>query len=194
MEPRFESSTKNKPILVLNNFKYTHYSKNNQQISHWRCVQYHKGCRAQIKTYNNKIVNNANPIHNHGLASSATASRPRIVSATTSKAKTNLNQKIATLQKLLNAKSSKNSSNKDEDESNSCNENDDDSDSCEHSSNKDNSDSGEHSSIEDDSDSSKHSSDKDESDSIKHTSSKKEKDRPHKIFNKNKKPTKWVKW
>jgi len=193
MVPRFESSTKNKPMLVLNNFKYTHYNKNNHQVSHWRCVQYHKGCRAQIKTYNDKIVNNANQIHNHGLASSATASRPRIVSATTSKAKTNLNQKIATLQKLLNAKSSKNSSNKDEDESNSCNE-DDESDSCEHSSNKDNSDSGEHSSIEDDSDSSKHSSDKDESDSIKHTSSKKEKDRPHKIFNKNKKPTKWVKW
>jgi len=193
MEPRFVSSTKNRPILVLHSFKYTHYDKNNRQISHWRCVQYHKGCRAQIKTYNNKIVNNANPIHNHGLASSATASRPRIVSATTSKAKTNLDQKIAMLRKLLNAKSSKNSSNKDEDESNSCNE-DDESDSCEHSSNKDNSDSGEHSSIEDDSDSSKHSSDKDESDSIKHTSSKKEKDRPHKIFNKNKKPTKWVKW
>ena len=193
MEPRFMASTKNKPILVLHNFKYTHYDKNNRQISHWRCVQYHKGCRAQIKTYNNKIVNNANPIHNHGLASSATASRPRIVSATTSKAKTNLDQKIAMLQKLLNAKSSKNSSNKDEDKSNSCNE-DDESDSCEHSSNKDNSDSGEHSSIEDDSDSNKHSSNKDKSISSKHTTSKKEKDRPHKIFNKNKKPTKWVKW
>jgi hypothetical protein len=108
MEPRFMASTKNKPILVLHNFKYTHYVKNNRQVSHWRCAQYHKGCRAQIKTYNNKIVSTANPIHNHGLTSSATAPRPRPISTTTSKAKTNLAQKIAILQKLLNAKSANN--------------------------------------------------------------------------------------
>jgi len=193
MEPRFVSSTKNKPILVLHNFKYTHYNKNNRQISHWRCVQYHKGCRAQIKTCNNKIVNNANPIHNHGHASSATASRPRMDSTTTSKAKTNLDQKIAMLQKLLSAKSSKNSSKKDESDSGEHSSIEDESDSGEHSSIEDDSDSGEHSSIEDDSDSNKHSSNKDKSISSKHTTSKKEKDRPHKIFNKNKKPMKWVK-
>ena len=105
MEPRFESSTKNKPLIVLNNFRYTHYNTNKYQITHWRCVHYHKGCRAQIKTYNNKIVNSLTPIYNHGLASSVTTLRAHQVLSSAPKNKTSLEGKIAILQKLLNAKS-----------------------------------------------------------------------------------------
>ena len=105
MEPRFEPSTKNRPVLVLNNYRYTHYHKNNRQISHWRCDQYHKGCRAQIKTYENKIMNDAHPVHKHSLASSAIASRAHAISTPMPKDNINLNKKIAILEKLLAFKS-----------------------------------------------------------------------------------------
>ena len=202
MEPRFESSTKNKPLLVLNNFRYTHYNTNKHQGSHWRCVHYHKGCRAQIKTYNNKIVNSSTPIHNHGLASPATTSRAHPVSASTPKAKTNLNRKIAILQKLLNAKSSDNKAlNKTSSEeiSNSSKDssNEDISDSSKNSSYEHESDSNKHSSNENESDFNKHSSNENESDSSKQSFSKMKQNHPYmhsKIFNKNKKPIKWVKY
>ena len=181
MEPRFESNTKRKPLLVLNNCKYTHYRKNKYEVSYWRCVHYYKGCRAQIKMYNDKIVNNSTPIHNHGLASSATTSHALPISTTTPKAESNLDRKIAFLQKLLNTKSANRKafnrkSSKD-------------------SPNKDESDSSKHSSNEEESDSDKHSSNKEESDSDKQPSSKK--DRPHlydRSYKKNKKPMKWVKY
>ena len=195
MEPRFISSTKNRPILVLRNFKYTHYVKNNRQVSHWRCAQYHKGCRAQIKTYDNKMISNANPIHNHGLASSATASRARQISTSTPKTVTDLDRKIAILQKLLNTKSTNNKAfNRNSSKKNS--------NLSKNSSNEDETDSIKHSSNEDESDSSKHSSNEGESDSIedesdysKHSSNKKGIERQHnKTYNKNKKPIKWVKY
>ena len=178
MEPRFESSTKRKPLLVLNNCKYTHYRKNKDEVSYWRCVQYHKGCRAQIKTFNNKMVNNATPIHNHGLTSSTTTSRAHPDLTTTLKTETNLDRKIAILQKLLNAKSANSKAfnrNSSKDISNSSKDsfNKDKSDFCEHSSINDESDSSKHSSNEDDSVSSKHSSNEDESDSDTQSFSKK---------------------
>ena len=190
MEPRFESSTKRKPLLVLNNCKYTHYRKNKDEVSYWRCVQYHKGCRAQIKTFNNKIVNNATPIHNHGLTSSTTTLRARPNLTTTPKTETNLNRKIAILQKLLNAKSANSKAfnrNSSKDISNSSKD----------SFNKDESDSSKHSSNEDGSVSSKHSSNEDESDSDTQSFSNKKQNRPYtynKTYNKNKKPIKWVKY
>ena len=192
---------------MLNNFRYTHYKKNKHNVSHWRCVQYHKGCRAQIKTYDNKMISNANPIHNHGLASSATASRARQISTSTPKTVTDLDRKIAILQKLLNTKSTnnkafnRNSSKKNSNLSkNSSNE--DETDSIKHSSNEDESDSSKHSSNEDESDYSKHTSNEGESDSIedesdysKHSSNKKGIESQHnKTYNKNKKPIKWVKY
>ena len=202
MEPRFESSTKRKPLLVLNNCKYTHYRKNKHEVSYWRCTQYHRGCRAQIKTYNNKIVNNATPIHNHGFTSSTTTSRARPDLTTTPKTETNLNRKIAILQKLLNAKSSDNKAlNKTSSEeiSNSSKDssNEDISDSSKNSSYEHESDSDKHSSKENESDFNKHSSNENESDSSKQSFSKKKQNYPYmhsKIFNKNKKPIKWVKY
>ena len=194
MEPWFEFSTKRKPLLVLNNCKYTHYRKNKDEVSYWRCVQYHKGCRAQIKTFNSKIVNNATPIHNHGLTSSTTTSRARPDLTTTPKTETNLNRKIAILQKLLDAKSANSKAfnrNSSKEISSKDSFNKDESDSCEHLSIKDESDSSKQSSNEDDSFSSKHSSNEDESDSDTQSFSKKKQNRP---YNKNKKPIKWVKY
>ena len=99
-------------------------------------------------------------MHNHGLASSATTSRARPVLSSTPKAKTNLNRKIAILQKLLNAKSSDNKAlNKTSSEEIS--------NSSKDSSNEDISDSSKNSSYEHESDSDKHSSSEDEMDSGK---------------------------
>ena len=97
MEARFETSTKGRPMLVFNDNKYTHYNTNNLTVSRWRCVKYGHECRAQLQTFDSKVIGNISPLHRHRSASSV-SSRPVATNAVRNK---DVNQKIAILKKLI---------------------------------------------------------------------------------------------
>jgi hypothetical protein len=98
METRFEKTTKGRPLLIFNNERYTHYYTNNIKISRWRCVRYGNGCRAQLQTFNGKVVGNKSPVHIHRNARGFVSSRPAVLNASR---RDERNKKIATLRKLL---------------------------------------------------------------------------------------------
>ena len=66
MDFTFGTSTKGRPVINFGNNIFTVYRKNKKQLTFWRCTRYKThNCRAELITFQNKILENSTPFHTH---------------------------------------------------------------------------------------------------------------------------------
>jgi hypothetical protein len=66
MDFTFGTSTKGRPVINFGSNIFTVYRKNKKQLTFWRCTRYKThNCRAELITFQNKILENSTPFHTH---------------------------------------------------------------------------------------------------------------------------------